>query len=124
MAWVENFQQLFKESESGERILMSGEMELRGDVLLTGPGSVSVRLEGSLESLEHLTIDDVACISGPCRAKNLHVSGQVEGDLHSQEHLRMAPGAVIHGQVQSATLEITPDAEFEGSLQIGASSRE
>ncbi len=124
MPWVENFQHLFKESASTEQTLISGGLNLKGDMLFNGPGSVAGTIEGSLESAYHVSIDDDARITGPCSAGNLHVSGKVAGDLNSSDHVRLGPGSHVRGDISGATLEITTTADFEGALNIGATGSE
>ncbi|MEM1157192.1 MAG: polymer-forming cytoskeletal protein [Verrucomicrobiota bacterium] len=119
MPWVENFQHLFKASASTEQPLISGGATLRGDMVFTGDGSIAGTIEGSLESTYHITIEEEARVTGSCSAGNLHASGRIEGDLHSREHIRLSPASYIRGSLHAATLEITPDADFEGALNIG-----
>jgi len=121
MPWVENFQHLFKESASTERILVSTGLDLKGNLYFNGAGSVAGNIEGSLESAHHVTIDEAARITGPCEIGNLHVSGQIHGDLHSREHIRLSPESQVRGQMQAGSLEITSGADFEGPLKIGVS---
>lgn len=121
MAWVENFQQLFKDTGTSERILISGELNLKGDLFLTAPGSIASNLEGNLNSAHHLTIEENVQITGSCRAGNLHIDGRVEGDLHSSEHIRLCPSSYTRGHLVAKTIEITPQADFKGSLEIGSS---
>ena len=124
MPWVENFQHLFKESASTQQILLAGELDLKGDMVFSGPGSVAGMIEGSLESNHHITIEEEAHITGPCSAGNLHVSGWIHGDLASREHLRLSPTSHVRGDLNANTLEITAKADFEGALNIGSEKTE
>jgi len=119
MPWVENFQHLFKESASTQQVLLTENLSLQGDIVLSSPGSIAAKIKGSLESHHHLTIEEEAHFSGSCKAANLHVSGRVDGNLSSRDHLRLSPTSYVRADLTAATLEITPKADFEGALNIG-----
>lgn len=119
MAWVENFQHRFKKAAKTDQALIAGDLTLKGEIMLTGAGAVATQIDGSLTSTHHLTINADARITGPCQAANLHVSGHVTGDLQATKHIRLEPGSTVQGHVRSNSLDITPQGDFEGSLEIG-----
>jgi cytoskeletal protein CcmA (bactofilin family) len=123
MAWVENFRHLFKESAPAERILIAGGMNLTGDLLFTGPGTVAAHHQGNLFSEHFISIDCTSRILGSCRTGNMHNSGHIDGDITSAGHTRLGNGSHTRGRIVSESLEIDVEADYQGSLEIGSSLR-
>ncbi len=91
---------------------IEGNFNAKGDALIAGQITGSVRVNGRLE------LESTARIGGDVTASAIVVRGHVEGDTLCRGITRLEAGGVLGGALTTAKLEIGQGASFDGRLKL------
>ncbi|NBX86042.1 MAG: polymer-forming cytoskeletal protein [Proteobacteria bacterium] len=97
--------------------LITGNLQIRGDVYFSGQLRVDGRIDGKVSVFEggkgQLVISKGAVINGPVFATSVLADGTVNGPMDVEEKLECRANAVIRGRVLYGSIHITDGAKIE-----------
>lgn len=101
--------------------LISGNIQIRGDVFFSGTLRVDGRIDGKVAVFDggrgHVVISKGAVINGPVVASSALVDGTVTGVMDIAEKLECRANAVIRGDVAYGSVHIADGAKLEARCQ-------
>ncbi len=101
--------------------LITGNLQIRGDVYFSGQLRVDGRIDGKVSVFEggkgQLIVSKGAVINGPVYANNVLVDGTINGPMDVEEKLECRPNAVIRGRVVYGSMHISDGAKIEAQCQ-------
>lgn len=101
--------------------LITGNLQIRGDVYFSGQLRVDGRIDGKVSVFEggrgQLVVSKGAVINGPVYANTVLVDGTINGPMDVEEKLECRPNAVIRGRVVYGSIHITDGAKIEAQCQ-------
>ena len=101
--------------------LITGNLQIRGDVYFSGQLRVDGRIDGKVSVFEggkgQLVVSKGAVINGPVYANTVLVDGTINGPMDVEEKLECRPNAVIRGRVIYGSMHITDGAKIEAQCQ-------
>ncbi len=97
--------------------LITGNLQIRGDVYFSGQLRVDGRVDGKVSVFEggkgQLIVSKGAVINGPVYATNVLIDGTINGPMDVEEKLECRTNALIRGKVIYGTMTITDGAKIE-----------
>ncbi len=87
--------------------------KISGDMVVTGKLHIDGCVEGSITSIENVSIGKTGIVNGKINAKNITVSGLLEGEV-SCEHLHIVTGGRVVAAVLSVELTMDAKSQFVG----------
>lgn len=101
--------------------LITGNLQIRGDVYFSGQLRVDGRIDGKVSVFEggrgQLIVSKGAVINGPIYANTVLVDGTINGPMDVEEKLECRPNAVIRGRVVYGSIHISDGAKIEAQCQ-------
>jgi cytoskeletal protein CcmA (bactofilin family) len=101
--------------------LITGNLQIRGDVYFSGQLRVDGRIDGKVSVFEggrgQLIVSKGAVINGPVFATSVLVDGTINGPMDVEEKLECRANAVIRGRVIYGSMHITDGAKIEAQCQ-------
>lgn len=101
--------------------LITGNLQIRGDVFFSGQLRVDGRVDGKVSVYEggrgQLIVSKGAVINGPVFATSVLADGTVNGPMDVQEKLECRPNAVIRGKVVYGSIHISDGARIEAQCK-------
>lgn len=101
--------------------LITGNLQIRGDVYFSGQLRVDGRIDGKVSVFEggkgQLVVSKGAVINGPVYATAVLVDGTINGPMDVEEKLECRSNAVIRGRVIYGGIHITDGAKIEAQCQ-------
>lgn len=101
--------------------LITGNLQIRGDVYFSGQLRVDGRIDGKVSVFEggkgQLVVSKGAVINGPVYATTVLVDGTINGPMDVEEKLECRANAVIRGRVVYGSMHITDGAKIEAQCQ-------
>lgn len=106
--------------------LITGNLQIRGDVYFSGQLRVDGRIDGKVSVFEggkgQLIVSKGAVINGPVYATSVLIDGTINGPMDVEERLECRSNAVIRGRVIYGTIHITDGAKIEAQCQQRSAS--
>jgi cytoskeletal protein CcmA (bactofilin family) len=97
--------------------LITGNLQIRGDVYFSGQLRVDGRVDGKVAVFEggkgQLVVSKGAVINGPVFANSVLVDGTINGPMDVEEKLECRSNALIRGKVVYGSMTITDGAKIE-----------
>lgn len=107
--------------EADGHCLITGNLQIRGDVYFSGQLRVDGRIDGKVSVYEggrgQLVVSKSAVINGPVHVTSALVDGTVNGPMDVQEKLECRANAVIRGRVIYGSMHITDGAKIEAQCK-------
>lgn len=101
--------------------LITGNLQIRGDVYFSGQLRVDGRVDGKVSVYEggrgQLIVSKGAVINGPVIATSVLADGTVNGPMDVLEKLECRANAVIRGRVVYGSIHITDGAKIEAQCK-------
>ncbi len=101
--------------------LITGNLQIRGDVYFSGQLRVDGRIDGKVSIFEGgkgmLIVSKGGVINGPVFATSVLADGTVNGPMDVLEKLECRPNAVIRGRVIYGSIHITDGAKIEAQCK-------
>lgn len=101
--------------------LITGNLQIRGDVYFSGQLRVDGRIDGKVSVFEggkgQLIVSKGAVINGPVAATSVLADGTITGPMDVEERLECRSNAVIRGRVVYGSMHITDGAKIEAQCQ-------
>lgn len=97
--------------------LITGNLQIRGDVYFSGQLRVDGRVDGKVAVFEggkgQLVVSKGAVINGPVFATSVLIDGTINGPMDVEEKLECRANALIRGKVIYGSMTITDGAKIE-----------
>jgi cytoskeletal protein CcmA (bactofilin family) len=87
--------------------------KIAGEMVITGKLHIDGTVEGSITSIENVSIGKTGIISGKLKAKNVTVNGLLEGEVEC-DHLHITAGGKVKANVCSIDLTMEAKSHFFG----------
>lgn len=97
---------------TGLTIIAKGN-KIAGEMVITGKLHIDGTVEGSITSIENVSIGKTGIISGKLKAKNVTVNGLLEGEVEC-DHLHITAGGKVKANVCSIDLTMEAKSHFFG----------
>ena len=94
--------------------ILGPELEIKGDVKVTGSLLIYGKVFGDIESQGTVRIAKGSQVKGNIKAKDAAISGKVEGDVNVDSKVTLGDTSLLTGNLQAATLTIEEGAKFDG----------
>jgi cytoskeletal protein CcmA (bactofilin family) len=107
----------FMPTQSGA--LLSRGVSIKGSVQFLNELLIDGELEGTIDSIGTLTIEEHARIRGEIRTKSVKVRGTVEGNIFVTECCELQAGCTLRGDIEAPRLVVNENATFLGSAKVG-----
>lgn len=107
--------------EADGHCLITGNLQIRGDVFFSGQLRVDGRIDGKVSVFEggkgQLIVSKGAVINGAVLATSVLADGTVNGPMDVEEKLECRPNAVIRGRVIYGAIHISDGAKIEAQCK-------
>lgn len=107
--------------EADSHCLITGNLQIRGDVYFSGQLRVDGRVDGKVSIFEggrgQLIVSKGAVINGPIYATSVLVDGTINGPMDVEEKLECRTNAIIRGRVVYGSILITDGAKIEAQCK-------
>lgn len=101
--------------------LITGNLQIRGDVYFSGQLRVDGRIDGKVSVFEggkgQLIVSKGAVVNGPVFVTSILVDGTINGPMEIEDRMECRPNAVIRGRVVYGTMHISDGAKIEAQCQ-------
>ena len=98
--------------------ILSPEVEITGDVKVSGSILIYGKIIGKLESKGTVRTAKGSYVKGNIFAKDAQVSGKVDGDLVVNEKVTLGNSAYLTGNLNAKVLVIEEGAQFDGVVNM------
>ena len=92
----------------GPEIEVSGDLKVKGDILIYGTVLGNVECRGKVHTAKG------SLIKGNINSKSAYINGKIEGNLIASDKVVLAKFSQLKGNLNSSTLTIEEGARFDG----------
>ena len=94
--------------------ILGPELEINGDVKVTGSLLIYGKVNGNIESRATVRTAKGSLINGNIIARDASISGEVSGDVIVKSKVTLGETSLLNGNLKAAILTIEEGAKFEG----------
>ena len=94
--------------------ILSPEVEITGDVKVSGSILIYGKIFGKLESKGTVRTAKGSYVKGNIIAKDVTIGGNVDGDIDAERKVTLGDTSILTGNLKASTLTIEEGAKFEG----------
>ena len=116
------FQSVKVESKSSS--ILGPELEIHGDVKVSGSLLIYGRIHGNIESSGAVQTANGSVVNGNISAKEASISGKVDGDLDVEKKVTLGDTSHLTGNLKAKILTIEEGAKFDGVCSMVNKSSE
>ena len=98
--------------------ILSPEVEITGDVKVSGSILIYGKILGKLESKGTVRTAKGSYVKGNIIAKDAQISGKVDGDLVVNDKVTLGNSAYLTGNLNAKVLVIEEGAQFDGVVNM------
>ena len=106
------FQSVKVESKSSS--ILGPELEIHGDVKVSGSLLIYGRVHGNIESNGAVQTTNGSVVNGNISAKEASISGKVDGDVDVEKKVTLGDTSHLTGNLKAKILTIEEGAKFDG----------
>jgi len=106
------FQSVKVESKSSS--ILGPELEIHGDVKVSGSLLIYGRVHGNIESNGAVQTANGSVVNGNISAKEASISGKVDGDVDVEKKVTLGDTSHLTGNLKAKILTIEEGAKFDG----------
>ena len=103
-----------EKSESKTSSILGPELEIHGDVKVSGSLLIYGKVFGNIQSNGAVRTANGSVIKGNISAKEAAVGGKVDGDLDVEKKVTLGDTSFLTGNLKAAILTIEEGAKFDG----------
>ena len=100
--------------ESKTSSILGPELEIHGDVKVSGSLLIYGKVFGSIKSSGAVRTANGSVVNGNISAKEAAIGGKVDGDLDIEKKVTLGDTSFLTGNLKAAILTIEEGAKFEG----------
>ncbi len=109
-------------SPSGQRNILSNDVDIKGTVRFQNDLLVDGKIEGEISSDGSLTVAENAHIKAEIKTKSVVIYGKVHGNIVATEKIEVKANAEMVGDIKAPTLSIEAGSIFVGKSEVGTPS--
>ena len=103
-----------EKSESKTSSILGPELEIHGDVKVSGSLLIYGKVFGNIQSNGAVRTANGSVITGNISAKEVAIGGKVDGDLDVEKKVTLGDTSFLTGNLKAAILTIEEGAKFDG----------
>tara|TARA_B100001245_G_scaffold133588_1_gene99012 strand:- start:247 stop:615 length:369 start_codon:yes stop_codon:yes gene_type:complete len=100
--------------ESKTSSILGPELEIHGDVKVSGSLLIYGKVFGSIQSSGAVRTANGSVVNGNISAKEVAIGGKVDGDLDIEKKVTLGDTSFLTGNLKAAILTIEEGAKFDG----------
>ena len=100
--------------ESKTSSILGPELEIHGDVKVSGSLLIYGKVFGSIQSSGAVRTANGSVVNGYISAKEAAIGGKVDGDLDIEKKVTLGDTSFLTGNLKAAILTIEEGAKFDG----------
>ena len=100
--------------ESKTSSILGPELEIHGDVKVSGSLLIYGKVFGSIQSSGAVRTANGSVVNGNISAKEAAIGGKVDGDLDIEKKVTLGDASFLTGNLKAAILTIEEGAKFDG----------
>ena len=100
--------------ESKTSSILGAELEIHGDVKVSGSLLIYGKVFGSIQSSGAVRTAKGSVVNGNISAKEAAIGGKVDGDLDIEKKVTLGDTSFLTGNLKAAILTIEEGAKFDG----------
>ena len=100
--------------ESKTSSILGPELEIHGDVKVSGSLLIYGKVFGSIQSSGAVRTANGSVVNGNISAKEAAIGGKVDGDLDIEKKVTLGATSFLTGNLKAAILTIEEGAKFDG----------
>ena len=100
--------------ESKTSSILGPELEINGDVKVSGSLLIYGKVFGSIQSSGAVRTANGSVVNGNISAKEAAIGGKVDGDLDVEKKVTLGDTSFLTGNLKAAILTIEEGAKFDG----------
>ena len=100
--------------ESKTSSILGPELEIHGDVKVSGSLLIYGKVFGSIQSSGAVRTTNGSVVNGNISAKEAAIGGKVDGDLDVEKKVTLGDTSFLTGNLKAAILTIEEGAKFDG----------
>ena len=100
--------------ESKTSSILGPELEINGDVKVSGSLLIYGKVFGSIQSSGAVRTANGSVVNGNISAKEAAIGGKVDGDLDVEKKVTLGDTSFLTGNLKAAILTIEEGAQFDG----------
>ena len=100
--------------ESKTSSILGPELEIHGDVKVSGSLLIYGKVFGSIQSSGAVRTANGSVVNGNISAKEAAIGGKVDGDLDIEKKVTLGDTSFLTGDLKAAILTIEEGAKFDG----------
>ena len=100
--------------ESKTSSILGPELEINGDVKVSGSLLIYGKVFGSIQSSGAVRTANGSVVNGNISAKEAAIGGKVDGDLDIEKKVTLGDTSFLTGNLKAAILTIEEGAKFDG----------
>lgn len=90
-----------------------------GTIIADSDIRIDGQVEGDLECSGKVVIGEQGSLVGTIKCQNADLMGKMDGKLDVKQTLALRATAQMKGEVKTTTLIVEPNAQFNGTCQMG-----
>ena len=107
-----------KKINSNISSILGPEVEIRGDVNVTGDLLIYGKVFGNINSKGTVNSANGSLVKGNITAGNASISGEVQGDLDIESKIVLGKNSYLSGNLKAAIITIEEGAKFDGMCKM------
>jgi cytoskeletal protein CcmA (bactofilin family) len=107
-----------KKINSNISSILGPEVEIRGDVNVTGDLLIYGKVFGNINSKGTVNSANGSLVKGNITAGNASISGEVQGDLDIESKVVLGENSYLSGNLKAAIITIEEGAKFDGMCKM------
>jgi cytoskeletal protein CcmA (bactofilin family) len=108
--------------ESKTSSILGPELEINGDVKVSGSLLIYGKVYGNIESNGAVRTARGSVVTGGISAKEAAIGGKVDGDLDIEQKVTLGATSYLTGNLKAAILTIEEGAKFDGACNMDKKS--
>ena len=110
-------------SESKSSSILGPELEIHGDVKVSGSLLIYGKVFGNIQSSGAVQTANGSVVNGNISAKDASISGKVDGDLDVEKKVTLGDTSYLSGNLKASILTIEEGAKFDGVCSMAKNSQ-
>ena len=107
-----------KKINSNISSILGPEVEIKGDVNVTGDLLIYGKVFGNINSKGTVNSANGPLVKGNITAGNASISGEVQGDLDIESKIVLGKNSYLSGNLKAAIITIEEGAKFDGMCKM------
>ena len=107
-----------KKINSNISSILGPEVEIKGDVNVTGDLLIYGKVFGNINSKGTVNSANGSLVKGNITAGNASISGEVQGDLDIESKVILGKNSYLSGNLKAAIITIEEGAKFDGMCKM------